>query len=64
MVDLPNADEAAAEPQRRVAAGCNVLFLLILVLLLAVLAFWAWQRNPPATPQPSSTSAPEGPSGG
>ncbi len=64
MVDLPHSDEAAAEPPRRVAAGCNVFFLLILVLLIAALAFWAWQRNPPLTPEPSKTGNPEGPPSG
>ncbi len=61
MVDLPNSDEAAAEPPRRVAAGCNVFFIAVLVLLLAGLALWAFIRNPPATPAPASTGNPSGP---
>jgi hypothetical protein len=64
MVDLPNSDEAAAEPPRRVAAGCNIFFLMILVLLVAALASWAFLRNPPSTPAPSKTGNPSGPPGG
>jgi hypothetical protein len=55
----PRSDEAASEPRRPVASGCNVMFFAILVLLLAVLIAIAWHRTPPDAPDPAATVGPE-----
>ncbi len=44
--------------------GQNIVMLLILLALIGGLVAWAWQRNPPDTPSPSSTAAPAAVPGG
>lgn len=39
--------------------GMNILILLILAVLVAGLLGWAFLRNPPDTPRPSSTGIPD-----
>ena len=60
-MELPSSDEVASQPRRGIAAGCNILFLTIILLLVAVLAFAAWLTYPADTPNPSATGNPSGP---
>ena len=41
-----------------------MLFVAILLLLLAVVVFIAWNRNPPDAPAPAATAAPDSIGGG
>ncbi len=44
--------------------GSNIVMLLVLVVLIAGLVLWAYQRNPPDTPSPSGTATPDAVPGG
>lgn len=44
--------------------GMNIVMLLVLVLLIGGLVFWAYQRNPPTTPSRAGTATPEAMPGG
>lgn len=48
----------AGKPPGGRASGTNVLMLLILLVVIGGVLFWAWQESPPDTPAPSGTSAP------
>jgi hypothetical protein len=52
-------NEFKSPPRRDSAAGCNTLFFAIFLLLLAVLGYVAWNRNPPDLPSPSGTARPQ-----
>ena len=59
-MEKPQLDDFTTPPRRRDnAAGCNTLFFAIFLLLLAVVGYIAWNRNPPDTPSPSGTAKPQ-----
>ena len=51
-------------PPRAPGGGRGILALLVLAVLGAALALWAWQRNPPGAPDPAATAVPETVPGG
>lgn len=56
----PNQEQDVAEiPPDPRGRGPNMLLLLVLLLLIAGLVAWAFQRNPPDTPQPAATAQPD-----
>jgi hypothetical protein len=57
-METPKSDEVSSQPRRDVATGCNLLFFAIFLLLLAGVAYIAWNRNPPDVPNPSATANP------
>jgi hypothetical protein len=57
-MNTPGQDDIT-NPRRNTAAGCNTLFFAIFLLLLAVVGYVAWNRNPPDVPSPSGTANPQ-----
>ena len=49
----------ATEPPQRPTGGSTILLLLVLLVIVAILAFWAWSRNSPSTPNPTATAIPK-----
>ena len=48
----------ASRPPGRGGRGTNILMLLILLLVVGGGLAWAFLRNPPGAPSPSSTATP------
>jgi hypothetical protein len=46
------------EPPFKPGGGRPMLMLLLLLLVISVLAAWAFLRNPPGTPNPTTSAAP------
>jgi hypothetical protein len=57
-METPRPDDIT-NPRRNVAGGCNLLFFAIFLLLLAVVGYIAWNRNPPDVPVPSGAVKPQ-----
>jgi hypothetical protein len=58
--DLAVGDAGGARgPRRAFGIGNTLLLLTLLVALIALLAAWAWTRNPPAEPDPQGTALPD-----
>jgi uncharacterized membrane protein AbrB (regulator of aidB expression) len=48
----------ATKPPGQGSGGTSVLMLLILLVVIGGIAFWAWRESPADTPTPSGTAAP------
>jgi hypothetical protein len=52
---------ASPEPPFKPQGGRAMLMLLLLLLVIGALVAWAFLRNPPGTPDPTTSAAPSAP---
>lgn len=52
---------APPEPPYKPKGGRAMLMLMLMLLVIGALAIWAFLRNPPGTPDPTTSAAPPTP---